>query len=142
MADPLPAAVGRAVLDRVVAEGLAGRAERGRAPAARWADELQARHEQIGDVRGAGLMLGVDLVRDRESRAPDADYGTAVTQRCLELGLNVNIVKFPALGSILRIAPPLRSPRTTSTSDWRSSTRAHRRGQDMPAAGGRHAVTR
>ena len=52
-------------------------------------------------------MLGVDLVRDRESRNPDTEYGTAVTQRCLELGLNVNIVKFPALGSIIRIAPPL-----------------------------------
>ena len=30
-----------------------------------------------------------------------------MTERCLELGLNVNIVKFPALGSVLRIAPPL-----------------------------------
>jgi len=70
-------------------------------------DELQVRHEQIGDVRGAGLMLGVDLVRDRESRTPDAEFGTVVTKRCLELGLNVNIVKFPALGSVLRLAPPL-----------------------------------
>ncbi|MET0686437.1 MAG: aspartate aminotransferase family protein [Solirubrobacteraceae bacterium] len=143
VADPLPAAVGRAVLDRVVTEGLAGRAERVGRRLRAGLDELQARHEQIGDVRGAGLMLGVDLVRDRESRAPDADYGTAVTQRCLELGLNVNIVKFPALGSILRIAPPL----TISEDDVdlgleildRALTDA---GATVPAAGGRHAVTR
>ena len=52
-------------------------------------------------------MLGVDLVRDRETRAPAERYGAAVTARCLELGLNVNIVHFPGLGSVLRIAPPL-----------------------------------
>ena len=34
-------------------------------------------------------------------------YGAAVTERCIELGLNVNIVKFAGLGSVLRIAPPL-----------------------------------
>jgi 2,2-dialkylglycine decarboxylase (pyruvate) len=52
-------------------------------------------------------MLGVDLVRDRETRAPAERYGAAVTARCLELGLSVNIIRFPGLGSVLRIAPPL-----------------------------------
>ena len=65
------------------------------------------RHEAVGDVRGQGLMLGVDLVSDRDTRAPAERYGAAVTARCLELGLNVNIVHFPGLGSVLRIAPPL-----------------------------------
>ena len=69
--------------------------------------ELQRSHEVIGDVRGVGLMLGVDLVSDRETREPDTRYGSAVTERCIELGLNVNIVKFAGLGSVLRIAPPL-----------------------------------
>ena len=58
-------------------------------------------------MRGVGLMLGVDLVTDRDSREPDGRMGSAVTERCLELGLNVNIVKFAGLGSVLRIAPPL-----------------------------------
>ena len=106
-------------------------------------DGLRARHEQIGDIRGAGLMLGIDLVRDRESRTPDPEFGTAVTQRCLELGMNVNIVKLPALGSVLRLAPPL----TISEADLdlgleildRALTDA---GRTVPAAGGRHAVTR
>ena len=76
-------------------------------------EELQRRHEPIGDVRGVGLMLGVDLVSDRETREPDAAFGMAVTERCLELGLNVNIIKFAGLGAVLRIAPPL----TISTED-------------------------
>jgi 2,2-dialkylglycine decarboxylase (pyruvate) len=107
VSDPLPAAVGRAVLRTVVADELAARAvdigERLRGGL----EELQLRHEPIGDVRGVGLMLGVDLVSDRDTRAPDARYGGAVTERCLELGLNVNVIKFAGLGSVLRIAPPL-----------------------------------
>ena len=107
VSDPLPAAVGRAVLRTVVAEDLAGRAVSLGARLRDGLTELQQRHEPIGDIRGTGLMLGVDLVRDRDTREPDEKYGTAVTERCLQLGLAVNIVKFPGLGSVLRIAPPL-----------------------------------
>jgi 2,2-dialkylglycine decarboxylase (pyruvate) len=107
VSDPLPAAVGRAVLRSVVGEGLAARAATAGARLRAGLEELADRHEAVGDVRGRGLMLGVDLVADRETRAPDAAYGAAVTDRCLELGLNVNIVKFPGLASVLRIAPPL-----------------------------------
>jgi 2,2-dialkylglycine decarboxylase (pyruvate) len=107
VSDPLPAAVGRAVLSTVIAADLALRAITVGARLRSGLEELQDRHEAIGDVRGAGLMLGVDLVRDRDTREPDERYGTAVTGRCLELGLSVNIVKFAGLGSVLRIAPPL-----------------------------------
>jgi 2,2-dialkylglycine decarboxylase (pyruvate) len=107
VSDPLPAAVGRAVLRTVIAEDLALRATGIGARLRRGLEELQGRHEAIGDVRGAGLMLGLDLVRDRDTREPDERYGTAVTGRCLELGLSLNIVKFAGLGSVLRIAPPL-----------------------------------
>ncbi len=107
VSDPLPAAVGRKVLETVVAEGLAARAETLGARLRAGLEELRRRYEPMGDVRGEGLMLGVDIVSDRESREPDPVVGTAVTTTCLELGLNVNIVKFPALGSVLRIAPPL-----------------------------------
>jgi len=107
VSDPLPAAVGRAVLQTVLADELPDRAAALGARLRAGLEELQRRHEPIGDVRGEGLMLGVDLVTDRGTRAPAERYGTAVTARCLELGLNVNIVKFPGLGSVLRIAPPL-----------------------------------
>ncbi|MBA2514769.1 MAG: aminotransferase class III-fold pyridoxal phosphate-dependent enzyme, partial [Solirubrobacterales bacterium] len=107
VSDPLPAAVGGAVVRTVLAEDLAARAVEMGARLRAGLEELQRRHEPIGDVRGVGLMLGVDLVHDRESREPDASYGSAVTERCLELGVSVNIVKFAGLGSVLRIAPPL-----------------------------------
>ena len=107
VSDPLPAAVGRAVVRTVLAEDLGARAVTMGARLRAGLEELQRRHEPIGDVRGVGLMLGVDLVSDRETREPDTAYGSAVTERCLELGLNVNIVKFAGLGSVLRIAPPL-----------------------------------
>ena len=107
VSDPLPAAVGRAVLDTVLSEQLGQRAIAVGARLRAGLEELQRRHEAIGDVRGVGLMLGVDLVSDRETREPDTAYGAAVTERCLELGLSMNIVKFAGLGSVLRIAPPL-----------------------------------
>jgi 2,2-dialkylglycine decarboxylase (pyruvate) len=113
VSDPLPAAVGRAVLQTVIAEDLARRATT--LGARLWAglDQLARSHEAIGDVRGQGLMLGIDLVRDRDTRVPAEAYGTAVTARCLELGLSINIVRLPGLGSVIRIAPPL----TISTED-------------------------
>ena len=46
-------------------------------------------------------------MRDRTTPEPAEKYGSAVTARCQELGLNVNIIKFPGLGSVLQIAPPL-----------------------------------
>jgi 2,2-dialkylglycine decarboxylase (pyruvate) len=107
VSDPLPAAVGRAVLRTVIADDLTSRAVAMGARLRAGLQELQRRHEVIGDVRGVGLMLGVDLVSDRETREPDTRYGSAVTERCIDLGVNVNIVKFAGLGSVLRIAPPL-----------------------------------
>jgi 2,2-dialkylglycine decarboxylase (pyruvate) len=107
VSDPLPAAVGRAVLKTVLAQDLPRRAVALGARLRAGLDELEQRHEPVGDVRGQGLMLGVDLVRDRETREPAERFGAAVTERCLALGLNVNIVKFAGLGSVLRIAPPL-----------------------------------
>ena len=68
--------------------------------------ELQQRHEAIGDVRGLGLLLGVELVRDRNTREPYHQLGALTTQRCFELGLSMNIRRRPERGSVWRIAPP------------------------------------
>ena len=69
--------------------------------------ELKARHEVIGDVRGQGLLIGVELVKDRETREPFHELGLKVTNRCMELGLSMNIRQVPTRGSVWRIAPPL-----------------------------------
>jgi 2,2-dialkylglycine decarboxylase (pyruvate) len=109
VSDPLPAAVGLAVLEVLRRERLAERAlGLGKRLEAGLRD-LQQGYEVIGDVRGRGLLWGVELVADRESRRPNHRLGAAITRRCLELGLSMNIVSLPGLASVWRIAPPLTS---------------------------------
>jgi 4-aminobutyrate aminotransferase len=65
--------------------------------------ELQTRHEMIGDVRGLGLMVGAELVRDRQKKTPAADERNALIQACFRRGLLL-------LGcgeSTVRFCPPL-----------------------------------
>jgi 2,2-dialkylglycine decarboxylase (pyruvate) len=107
VSDPLPAAAGLAVLDVLVEEDLVGRARaRGEYMLERLR-ELQAAHEQIGDVRGRGLLIGVELVEDRDSRTPANALGAAVTNGCFERGLSMNITRTGGNANCLRIAPPL-----------------------------------
>jgi len=107
VADPLPALVGLAVLEVVLRDKLAQRAAERGARLEAGLRELQQRYEVIGDVRGRGLLLGVELVEDRHGRKPAHGLGLAITRRCLELGLSMNIGISPARGSIWRLAPPL-----------------------------------
>lgn len=106
VSDPLPAQVGLAVLDVIKEENLEARAlEMGNRLDA-GLRYLQQKHEIIGDVRGLGLLHGVELVKDRDTRAPDVATGHDITKRCMELGLSMNIVSIGAT-AIWRIAPPL-----------------------------------
>ena len=75
VSDPLGAEVGLAVLKVIAEEQLIARANEMGAYLRARLDELQQRHEVIGDVRGLGLLLGVELVRDRASRAPAHELG-------------------------------------------------------------------
>ncbi|MGQ0633340.1 MAG: acetyl ornithine aminotransferase family protein [Planctomycetaceae bacterium] len=65
--------------------------------------ELQARHASIGDVRGKGLMLGVDLVKDRATHEPDSARRDAVLQSCFSKGL----VLLGCGESAIRLCPAL-----------------------------------
>jgi 2,2-dialkylglycine decarboxylase (pyruvate) len=107
VSDPLPAQVALAVLDVLVEDDLAARALVMGERLAAGLRQLQERHEIIGDVRGFGLLQGVELVKDRATRAPDVATGRAITRRCMELGLSMNIVSVGDMASIWRIAPPL-----------------------------------
>src|SRR5919106_3235549 len=112
VSDPLPAAVGLAVLEVLRRERLAERAVRLGERLEAGLRDLQQRYEVIGDVRGSGLLWGVELVTDRQSRRPNPAIGARITGRCLKLGLSMNIVSLPGLAIIWRIAPPL-----TATTD-------------------------
>lgn len=107
VSDPLPAEVGLAVLRVITEEKLVERAQTIGGYLRERLEELQQRYEAIGDVRGEGLLLGVELVQDRESRKPHHELGACTTQKCFEMGLSMNIRRRPERGSVWRIAPPL-----------------------------------
>jgi 2,2-dialkylglycine decarboxylase (pyruvate) len=107
VSDPLPARVGLAVLAVLERDRLAACAEELGIYLRAGLGSLQQRFECIGDVRGRGLLIGVEIVEDRETRAPAPDLGAAISRRCLELGLSMNIVQLPGLAGVFRIAPPL-----------------------------------
>jgi 2,2-dialkylglycine decarboxylase (pyruvate) len=107
VSDPLPAAAGLAVLAVIEEEDLVSCARtRGEYMLGRLR-ELQDVHEQIGDVRGQGLLLGLELIEDRDSRRPANELGAAVTRECFERGLSMNIVRAGSSANCFRIAPPL-----------------------------------
>ena len=65
--------------------------------------ELQSAHPLIGDVRGRGCLLGVELVLDRKSKEPATDAADAVLYAALSRGLSFKI----SMGNVLTLAPPL-----------------------------------
>ncbi|ONK11916.1 aspartate aminotransferase family protein [Streptomyces sp. MP131-18] len=109
VSDPLVAAVGNTVLDVLVREEMDQRAARLGTHLREGLLGMQGRHEAIGDVRGRGLLQGLELVLDRTSKQGSDEMGTLVTRRCLELGLHMNIVQLPGTAGTFRIAPPLTS---------------------------------
>jgi 2,2-dialkylglycine decarboxylase (pyruvate) len=106
--DPLPAAVGLKVLEIVQRDNLAERAVVLGDRLKQGLRDLQARCGWIGDVRGRGLLLGIEFIdEDAGHRRSAADLSDAVTDKALELGLSANIVRAGASGGVMRIAPPL-----------------------------------
>jgi 4-aminobutyrate aminotransferase len=67
--------------------------------------ELEDRYEVVGEVRGKGLMLGVELVKDKESKEPNPDGAARAMEEARERGLLVG--KGGLYGNVLRLSPPL-----------------------------------
>jgi 4-aminobutyrate aminotransferase-like enzyme len=67
--------------------------------------ELQQRHELIGDVRGVGMYLGVDLVTDRDTREPATAAAAEVAERLRARGVLIS-TDGPA-DNVLKIKPPI-----------------------------------
>jgi 2,2-dialkylglycine decarboxylase (pyruvate) len=107
VSDPLVAAVGNTVLDVLERDRLDVRAAELGAQLRAGLLAIQDRHPVVGDVRGRGLLQGVELVLDRTTKQGADRLGAEVTRRCLELGLHMNVVQLPGLGGTFRIAPPL-----------------------------------
>ncbi|MHA7775883.1 aspartate aminotransferase family protein [Roseibium sp. M-1] len=107
VSDPLPAAVGLTVMDVVERDGLIERARTAGKRLRDGMEGLKQRFEAVGDVRGRGLLLGLEIVTDRASRKPDLEMADRIGAGAMERGLSMNIVKLPAMGAVFRIAPPL-----------------------------------
>ncbi|MCL4129619.1 UNVERIFIED_CONTAM: hypothetical protein GTU68_061546 [Idotea baltica] len=103
--NPVSCAIGMAVLDVIESEDLLARA---RELGARFLDgfrELSLQHECIGDVRGVGLYLGVEIVKDRLTREPDASRLARAIERARQVG-----ILFSSDGpdhNVLKIKPPM-----------------------------------
>jgi 4-aminobutyrate aminotransferase-like enzyme len=68
-------------------------------------EDLMKSHVAIGDVRGRGLLLGIELVKDRKSKEPDPALTLRVLERCRQQGLLIG--KGSLRANVIRLAPPL-----------------------------------
>ena len=101
--DPLACAAGTATLNVLEREDLPAKARQLGGYLKLKLNELSERFEIIGDVRGRGLLQGIELVRDRHSKEPATTEGKAITEQCLEDGLIFSVRRE---GSVLRFVPP------------------------------------
>ena len=65
--------------------------------------EFEDQYEPIGQVRGKGLMMGIEFVKDRKLKTPDPD----IPKKILSLALKNGLILLPAGVSVIRIMPPL-----------------------------------
>jgi 4-aminobutyrate aminotransferase-like enzyme len=101
--NPLASAAGLATLEIIIKDDLVKNAERVGGVMMARLRAMQDRYRCIGDVRGRGLMLSLELVRDRETKEPlSKDVTQALFQECLRRGL-IAMCYSP----IIRISPPL-----------------------------------
>lgn len=100
--NPISCAASLATIDLLEKEYLQNAVEMGQY-AMDALEEIQMRHPSIGQVRGKGLMLGIDFVKDRETREPDGDLRSRVET----LGFEHGILLLGCGKSTIRLAPPL-----------------------------------
>lgn len=103
--NPVSMAQGRAVLRVIEKEGLQKNSLEIGAYLTNGFHLLAAKHSIIGEVRGKGLMLGIELVKDRTTKEPATAECAAIFERCKELGLLIG--KGGLYGNTLRIKPPM-----------------------------------
>jgi 4-aminobutyrate aminotransferase-like enzyme len=71
---------------------------------------MQRRHPLIGDVRCPGLMVAIELVRDRETKAPAPAAARETARRSATRGVLFGESRYAGLGDIIKVKPPLDIP--------------------------------
>jgi 4-aminobutyrate aminotransferase-like enzyme len=108
--NPLAAAAGMAALEIILDENLVENSEKVGAKMLAKLRAMQEKHRIVGDVRGKGLLLGLELVRDRRSKElVSKDFTKALFQECLRRGLLAM-----SYTPVIRINPPLNIDETTA----------------------------
>lgn len=100
---PLGAAAALATLDIIADEQLLEKAQADGAWMQQQLETLQQKYPLIGDIRGRGLLWGVELVQDRETKERACDEAEAVMYACLSRGLSYKVSQ----GNVLQLSPPL-----------------------------------
>ena len=103
--NPVACAQGRAVLEIIEREKLQENSLTIGSRLLAGLNQLKEKHKLIGDVRGKGLMLGVELVKDRQSKEPAKEASAQILERCKEMGLLLG--KGGLWGQTIRFSPPM-----------------------------------
>ena len=101
--NPVTAAAALATLEVIESEGLVENAAKVGAHALARMHAMKQRHALVGDVRGRGLLLGLELVQGRDGKAPDPAAAERVLYRSLARGLSFKTT----MGNVLTLTPPL-----------------------------------
>src|SRR5882757_9874827 len=103
--NPVVSAVGKAVLEVIDNENLQANSLKLGSIILAGLEKLKAKHKVIGDVRGKGLMLGIEFVKDRATKEPAKEICAQVVENARELGLLLG--KGGLWGQTIRFAPPM-----------------------------------
>lgn len=105
--DPLTAAVGNKVLEIFERDNMCQRAQERGQQLREGLLKLKEKYWCIGDVRGRGLLQGIEIISNPETKAEGSELGQAVSDQAMELGLSCNIVNLKGMGGVFRLAPPV-----------------------------------
>ena len=103
--NPVVSAIGKAVLEVIEKEKLQENSKKMGDHILAGLEKLKAKYPIIGDVRGKGLMLGIEFVKDRETKEPAKAECAEVLERAREMGLLLG--KGSLNGNTIRFAPPM-----------------------------------
>ena len=104
---PVSFAAACATLDVIVEEKLIDKANKMGNYFTTRLKELQNKYEIIGDIRGPGLMIGVEFVKDRNTKEPASDITSFIVRDAIQDGVIFGESLFRGLGNVLKIKPPL-----------------------------------